>query len=225
MANKNVQKPQNSKVVTSRLVDNVEAQKTVLALDPNATFTAPETTTPTTAQPETAATKAATPATEKKVKTQGIFQITSKFDPTVSIKGSSSQIEVCTRDYLSWCLKNKAPKTLQAEFDLRHKADAKLEPKDVFTVETLKVCATDKELKAAKAEFGLNPSSSRTTEVKKPTPALLDAQVRACQKFATEFVTSESAENAGVWSEVAVKLEEVAKLLDTLTAKTAPKTE
>lgn len=93
-----------------------------------------------------------------KGKTQGIYEITSKFNTPdkFSLRGSSSQIEVCTRDYMSWCLKDKAPKSMQTEFDRVKKENKELDPKKIFNVTILKTVSKIDDLKAAKEEFGIN---------------------------------------------------------------------
>jgi len=50
-------------------------------------------------------------------KTVGKFVITSKFDENFKYEGYSKQCEVMFRDYMGWCIKGKAPKLLQAEYD------------------------------------------------------------------------------------------------------------
>lgn len=104
-------------------------------------------------------------------KTQGIYQLTSRQNSVEGFKlvGSSSQIEICTRDYMSWCKKNKAPKSMQAEYNrVSQLADLKpgeiVDPTILFKVEVLRVCNTALELDSAKIEFGL-------TKVKPATPA------------------------------------------------------
>lgn len=103
-------------------------------------------------------------------KTQGIYQLTSRQNSVEGFKlvGSSSQIEICTRDYMSWCKKNKAPKSMQAEYNrVSQLADLKpgeiVDPTILFKVEVLRVCNTALELDSAKIEFGL-------TKVKPATP-------------------------------------------------------
>jgi len=91
-------------------------------------------------------------------KTIGIYKVTSNFNTEEAFKlvGASSQIEVCTRDYMSWCKKGKAPKTMQAEFDRIIKEGLATEPSAVFKVDILKACKDMAELDAAKPEFGLS---------------------------------------------------------------------
>lgn len=90
-------------------------------------------------------------------KTIGIYKVTSNFNTEEAFKlvGASSQIEVCTRDYMSWCKKGKAPKTMQAEFDRVIKETLATEPSATFKVDILKAVDTIEALEAAKAEFGL----------------------------------------------------------------------
>lgn len=207
----------------TKLSENASAQAAILKLDPKATFPeiapkAPEETTVLAA----AKTDAKTTTTVKvpTVKTMGIFQITGKFDPTVLVKGASSQIEICTRDYLSWLLKNKAPKILQIEFDRAHKADAKIEPKDVFEITILKTCKTDADLKAAKTEFGLLPSfaNRETTASKIPSKMLIFGVIQANRKFAEELATTDA---NSAWADVASLLAQAEKILDGLTNQPA----
>lgn len=94
------------------------------------------------------------------IKTMGIYQITSNLTPEFKFIGFSTQIEVCTKDYMSWCKKEKGPKRLQDEYD-------KDQRMCVFTVDILKVCATQEELALAKIEFGLSAGGCKTTNVKK----------------------------------------------------------
>lgn len=90
-------------------------------------------------------------------KTIGIYKLTSNYNTEEAFKliGASSQIEVCTRDYMNWCKKGKAPKTMQAEFDRAIKETAATEPSVIFKVDILKAVETLEALEAAKAEFGL----------------------------------------------------------------------
>lgn len=107
----------------------------------------------------------------KGTKTMGIYQLTSRQNSIEGFKlvGSSTQIEICTRDYMNWCKKAKAPKSMQAEYN-RVAALANLKPGEcidptiLFKVEILKACNTPAELDSAKIEFGL-------TKVKPATPA------------------------------------------------------
>lgn len=114
-----------------------------------------------------------TPVVEsgKKGKTQGIFEITSNFNPAFSLRGSSSQIEICTRDYMSWCLKDKAPKSMQAEYDRAKKENKESDPKKIFNVAILKSASKPDDLKSAKEEFGLSnkggkPQGTANTDAK-----------------------------------------------------------
>lgn len=106
----------------------------------------------------------ATSETGKKNKTQGIYEITSNFNPNFSLKGSSSQIEICTRDYMSWCLKDKAPKSMQAEYDRAKKENKESDPKKIFKVNILKVAQSVDNLKAAKEEFGISNKGGKPRE-------------------------------------------------------------
>jgi len=108
----------------------------------------------------------------KGTKTMGIYQLTSRQNSIENFKlvGSSTQIEICTRDYMNWCKKAKAPKSMQAEYNrvaglANLKPGECIDPTILFKVEILKTCNTPAELDAAKIEFGL-------TKVKpaKPTP-------------------------------------------------------
>lgn len=89
----------------------------------------------------------------------GIFEITSKVQGNngFSLKGASTQIEVCTRDYQTWCKKGKAPKTMQAEYDRVKKLaeGAEIEPSVVFKTTILETCTTADELAKAKEKHGL----------------------------------------------------------------------
>lgn len=216
----------NSAIVTTKLSENPEVLAKVLKADP--TYVPPTDPKPVASPEETSdpkpapATPTTKPAETKKTKTQGIFQITSKFDPTVILKGSSSQIEICTRDYMNWCLKNKAPKTLQAEYDKQHALNAKLTPAEIFEVTILKACPTTTDLKNAKADFGLLPSSkpAEPVEPKKVSPLMMYATCRANTKFATEFsenpeITPEVKE---MWVKVADLLIQAEAILEILTA-------
>jgi hypothetical protein len=106
----------------------------------------------------------------KGTKTQGIYQLTSRQNSIEGFKlvGSSTQIEICTRDYMNWCKKAKAPKSMQAEYNrvaglANLKPGECIDPTILFKVEILKVCKTPAELDSAKIEFGL-------TKVKPATP-------------------------------------------------------
>jgi len=96
-------------------------------------------------------------------KTIGIYKVTSNFNTEEAFKlvGASSQIEVCTRDYMSWCKKGKAPKTMQAEFDRVVKEALATEPSATFKVDILKAVETIADLDAAKAEFGLSAKGGK----------------------------------------------------------------
>lgn len=96
-------------------------------------------------------------------KTIGIYKVTSNFNTEEAFKlvGTSSQIEVCTRDYMSWCKKGKAPKTMQAEFDRVVKEALATEPSATFKVDILKAVETIADLVAAKAEFGLSAKGGK----------------------------------------------------------------
>ena len=103
-------------------------------------------------------------------KTQGIYQLTSRQNSIEGFKlvGSSTQIEICTRDYMNWCKKAKAPKSMQAEYNrvaglANLKPGECIDPTILFKVEVLRVCNTALELDSAKIEFGL-------TKVKPATP-------------------------------------------------------
>lgn len=206
MAKKNTtpNSPKNGKTVVTKLGNNPEAQKTVLALDPTAVIPEPSPEETSGAQPENPnpnpeqqgspeqpKTEEKPKESAKKTKTQGIFQITSKYDPTVVLKGSSSQIEICTRDYMNWCLKDKAPKALQAEYNRVHVLYPTLVPADIFTVTVLQACPTVTDLKDAKAKFGLLPSSKSAetpAEPKKPSKLMIFAQISANAKFIREML-------------------------------------
>jgi hypothetical protein len=72
------------------------------------------------------------------VKTHGQFVITSKLDPTFSYSGYSCQCEIVYRDYLGWCTKAKAPKTLQAFYNAHKTVDGKtVEPATVFSLKVV----------------------------------------------------------------------------------------
>jgi len=115
-------------------------------------------------------------------KTIGIYAVTSNFNTEEAFKlvGASSQIEVCTRDYMSWCKKGKAPKTMQAEWDRVIKEALATEPANTFKVSILKTCTTLEDLEAAKTEFGLSnkggkpkgskPASTKTPKAEAKTP-------------------------------------------------------
>lgn len=123
-------------------------------------------------------------------KTIGIYQVTSNFGTVEDFKlvGASSQIEVCTRDYMSWCKKGKAPKTMQAEYDRVQKDNGRknvqeaIEPAVIFKVNILKACKDIAELDIAKTEFGLSnkggkpkddkPANSKTKTTLSPEDAL-----------------------------------------------------
>lgn len=96
-------------------------------------------------------------------KTIGIYKVTSNFNTEEAFKliGASSQIEVCTRDYMSWCKKGKAPKTMQAEFDRVVKEALATEPSATFKVDILKAVETISDLDAAKTEFGLSAKGGK----------------------------------------------------------------
>jgi len=85
---------------------------------------------------------------EQKVKTMGIFEIKSTGNEDFSFKGASTQIEVCTKDYISWCKNGKAPPILQAEYDKSLGACT-------FIVSILREVQTPEELAEAKVDYGL----------------------------------------------------------------------
>lgn len=106
-------------------------------------------------------------------KTIGIYKVTSNFNTEEAFKlvGASSQIEVCTRDYMNWCKKGKAPKTMQAEFDRVVKEALATEPSATFKVDILKAVDTIEALEAAKTEFGLsNKGGKPKTDKPAKTP-------------------------------------------------------
>lgn len=145
------------------------------------TSTPEETTTPATEPVATIPEPANTPAAPivpipssvvvaKGTKTMGIYQLTSRQNSIENFKlvGSSTQIEICTRDYMNWCKKAKAPKSMQVEYNrvaglANLKPGECIDPTILFKVEILKACNTPAELDSAKIEFGL-------TKVKAPTP-------------------------------------------------------
>jgi len=110
-------------------------------------------------------------------KTIGVYKVTSNFstEEVFKLLGASSQIEVCTRDYMSWCKKGKAPKTMQAEYDRAirlpeiNTTDA-ASPSNIFKVEILKAVDTLEALEAAKAEFGLGNKGGKPKTDKPKTP-------------------------------------------------------
>lgn len=121
-----------------------------------------------------------------KAKTQGIFSVTSRLTPKSEFEfiGSSSQAEICSRDYLSWCKKGKAPKKMQEEYDKATKmAGCKhgvvLDPTLVFKVEILEVCNTVSELEAAKERFGITRKAPTrlTTATAETVNPLADTEV------------------------------------------------
>jgi len=67
-------------------------------------------------------------------KTQGQFVITSKLDSTYKQTGYSSQCEIMFRDYCGWCLKKKAPKLMQAQFDSQIAKNKDLKLADLFVL-------------------------------------------------------------------------------------------
>jgi hypothetical protein len=64
--------------------------------------------------------------------TQGKFTVVDKTGKEIH-SGHSTQMEIVFRDYCGWCLKNKAPKNMQAAFDARE--DKNLKPTDVFVLQ------------------------------------------------------------------------------------------
>ena len=98
-------------------------------------------------------------------KTMGIYQITSNLTPEFKFIGFSTQIEVCTKDYMSWCKKGKGPKRLQDEYDIGL-LSGNYTTEQMFTVTILKVCTTQEEFALAKAEFGLSTGGSKTSNNK-----------------------------------------------------------
>jgi len=112
-------------------------------------------------------------------KTIGIYKITSNFNTEDIFKlvGASSQIEVCTRDYMNWCKKGKAPKIMQVEFDRVEKEQLSHEPGATFKVEILKAVSTIEDLAAAKTEFGLGnkggkPKTDKPAVLPEPVPEI-----------------------------------------------------
>lgn len=89
-------------------------------------------------------------------KTMGIYKITSEYDTNFTMLGSSSQIEVCTKDYISWIRKGKAPPKMQQAYnDYWNNISTAIQPEEFFKVNIIKICDTPEELTAAKQEFGL----------------------------------------------------------------------
>lgn len=118
-------------------------------------------------------------------KTIGIYAVTSNFNTKENFKlvGASSQIEVCTRDYMSWCSKGKAPKSMQAEYDRIIAEDnvPAYDPKVIFKVDILKAVETLVELDAAKAEFGLSgkggkPKTDKAAKTPKAAKEVVSAE-------------------------------------------------
>jgi hypothetical protein len=118
-------------------------------------------------------------------KTIGIYKVTSNFNTEEAFKlvGASSQIEVCTRDYMSWCSKGKAPKSMQAEYDRMVAKDnvPAYDPKAIFKVDILKAVETLAELDAAKAEFGLSgkggkPKTDKAAKTPKAAKEVVSAE-------------------------------------------------
>jgi hypothetical protein len=167
------------------------------------------------------------PASTKKTKTQGVFQITSNFDPTVVLKGASSQIEICTRDYMSWCLKAKAPKAIQVEFDKQLALNPKLTPADVFTVVILEACPTSESLKQAKVTYGLNTAkaaetASSASTPKQPSKFTVYANTRTARMASDEIVKAIQESQTpdltlSAWEQITKLLSEAEKILETMT--------
>lgn len=112
-----------------------------------------------------------TQKTAPKAKTMGIFSLTSRLTPKAEFQfvGSSTQAEVCARDYQSWCRKGKAPKSLQAEYDKACKManltpGETVNPAALFHFEILEVCNTVGELEAAKERFGIVRKAPQRTD-------------------------------------------------------------
>lgn len=106
-----------------------------------------------------------------KAKTMGIFSLTSRLTPKAEFQfvGSSTQAEVCARDYQSWCRKGKAPKSLQAEYDKACKManltpGETVNPASLFHFEILEVCNTVSELEAAKEKYGIVRKAPQRTD-------------------------------------------------------------
>ncbi|MGE5637656.1 MAG: hypothetical protein ACM3WQ_03020, partial [Chloroflexota bacterium] len=149
----------------------------------------------------------------KSSKTSGVFEITSNFNPSFSLKGSSSQIEICTRDYMSWCLKDKAPKTMQAEYDRVLKETKESDPKKIFKVTILKVTSKPDELKAAKEEFGLSnkggkPQGTSQTSAGDASKTANLTPEEALNAIQTLEATHGEAEKTATATETEIKTEE-----------------
>lgn len=95
-------------------------------------------------------------------KTIGIYKITSEYDTNFKMLGSSTQIEVCTKDYINWAKKGKAPKVMQEAYDnYLAQIPAAKTPQEFFKVNILKTVDTVEELAAAKVEFGLGTAGGK----------------------------------------------------------------
>jgi hypothetical protein len=67
-------------------------------------------------------------------KTMGKFNVSSKFNTNFNYEGYSKQCEVAFRDYKSWCVKSKAPKALQDEYDRVCKDNKDTKADDIFSL-------------------------------------------------------------------------------------------
>jgi hypothetical protein len=72
-----------------------------------------------------------------KTRTMGKFIVKSKHDPSFVYEGYSKQCEIAFRDYMSWCLKGKGPKSIQAEYDKHPELAGKTDEIFILTIDPL----------------------------------------------------------------------------------------
>lgn len=116
----------------------------------------------------------------KKSPTSGKFEISDSKTGKILVSGISKQCEICSRDYLTWLLKGKAPKILQAAYD---SAPAPKDAKILFSVKITALAPVDFAAATAPAPKNITPKYLKLLE-------LLAAEVAAHPELAVIIRTS-----------------------------------
>jgi len=70
------------------------------------------------------------------------YELTSKFNSNFKHEGKSKQVKICVRDYFTQCLRNAAPKAIQAEYNRVMEQYGIVEPRDIFVCKMITATTT-----------------------------------------------------------------------------------